>query len=90
MSINSKTPNKEWEKVAITTRDPVNEAEFLKKYGGLMWQDEDNGNKILYSDKENIPCTLYMTIKMVVLDTVSEPVIQSTDTRIRIKRHMWN
>jgi hypothetical protein len=44
----------DWEKDTIRTRDAVNEAKLLKKYGGLSWQDDDNNEAILTSDKENM------------------------------------
>jgi hypothetical protein len=46
-----------WEKEAIRTSDAVNEAKLLKKYGGLSWQDEDNNQAIITSDKENMHWT---------------------------------
>lgn len=47
----------DWEQEAITTRDAVNQAKLLKKYGGLNWLDPDNGNMMLYSDTEKLDWT---------------------------------
>jgi hypothetical protein len=46
-----------WEEEAITTRDAVNEAKLLKKYGGLNWLDPDHGNMMLYSDPKKLDWT---------------------------------
>lgn len=42
----------EWEKLAITKRDPVNEAKLLQKYGGLQWYDFDSQMTFYSNEKE--------------------------------------
>ena len=43
-----------WEKEAKFKRDVINEAKLLKKYGGLCWNDVDNDDELLYSDKKSL------------------------------------
>ena len=39
----------EWEKAKVKKNDPVVEAKFLKKYGGLKWMDLDNTDAIMHA-----------------------------------------
>jgi hypothetical protein len=47
----------DWEKETIQKRDILNESKLLKKYGGLRWLDPDNGNILLYVDKNTLHWT---------------------------------
>jgi hypothetical protein len=42
-----KTWFEDWEESFVKKRDPVIEAKFLRKYGGLSWLDPDNGNALV-------------------------------------------
>jgi hypothetical protein len=41
-----------WEEEILQDNDPVNQARFLEKYGGLVWQDPDNSNRMLTANFE--------------------------------------
>jgi hypothetical protein len=41
------------EEKAIKKRDIINQTKLLEKYGGLTWLDPDNGNMLLYSNKDS-------------------------------------
>jgi hypothetical protein len=43
----------DWEIEATVKKDPVNKARLLKKYGGLMWYDEDS-KKMCHSDNDKL------------------------------------
>jgi hypothetical protein len=43
----------DWEIEATVKKDPVNEARLIKKYGGLMWYDEDS-KKMCGSDNDKL------------------------------------
>jgi len=36
-----------WELEIVQENDPVNQARLLEKYGGMVWQDPDNGDQML-------------------------------------------
>ena len=44
----------DWEKETCKKNDPVVEARFLHKYGGLHWRDYDNDDKIVMADPESL------------------------------------
>jgi len=47
-----------WESTAMVKQDPVNEAKFLEKYGGLVWFDPDLGKTFMASTERMHWCSI--------------------------------